>query len=786
MKNNTLKKLQDDIRSRFGKTKPSSASKATKSRKARRKEARNEKKERRLAYYAKKHKIPGASVEAMPTQSDDSSQKETKKQKQKTKPVQKRKAEEPIAPTNKKKRKYEDAVTAREERELRQLEKQLKMKKKKSLPKAFLDDGLDYLLDVVDKDKLKMLSPDSSMRMRRKRFSNKMVEGACGKKRKDSKQPTKSGSQTFLERYKRFFLEEEPDDQADDDNSEESEGVREDIYGRLVDAKGNVLPTNRSQTKQGETGGGTYIPPARRAAMLQESGHSSLEKERLKKQMKGLLNRASESNMQSIASAVEDMYMNHSRAAVNESLFALIVESCVSAMITPDRFIAEMSMLVAILHGNVGSEVGSFYLEHLVKKLDALLKLESYGEDHTADNVLLLLAYLYNFKVAHHSLLFDIMTKLVDNFGEKDIELILLILKAAGFSLRKDDPAALGQQISAVQKKAQELESSETDTSSRVRYMLEVLLAVRNNNVRRVPGADTERVDRLRKQAGSFIRGSGLSDNQLNVGLKDFLQAEVAGRWWLVGSAWDGRAVEIKSSDHGKASTNVSSKVSSVVGSVSQKLVDVARKLHMNSDVRRSIFFVLMSSEDYLDAFQKVLQLGIKGQQEREIVVVAAECCKREAKYNPYYGYFLARLAGHDRRFMMALQFHMWDVFKTLSEMSSSGRHNMALLLAQILSSQALSLSVLKVLEFGALDKATEGFLKTMLAQLLTSASTSDIESMFRRVGQQVKLQHLAEGLRLFLASSLKVKKLDVDIQTLKKHMAVASTELSANIRTVL
>lgn len=32
-------------------------------------------------------------------------------------------------------------------------------------------------------------------------------------------------------------------------------------------------------------------------------------------------------------------------------------------------------------------------------------------------------------------------------------------------------------------------------------------------------------------------------------------------------------------------------------GSVSQKLVDLARKLHMNSDVRRSIFFVLMTSE---------------------------------------------------------------------------------------------------------------------------------------------------------------------------------------------
>ena len=34
-----------------------------------------------------------------------------------------------------------------------------------------------------------------------------------------------------------------------------------------------------------------YIPPAKRAAMLGESGQRSLELERLKKQMKGLLNR---------------------------------------------------------------------------------------------------------------------------------------------------------------------------------------------------------------------------------------------------------------------------------------------------------------------------------------------------------------------------------------------------------------------------------------------------------------------------------------------------------------
>lgn len=68
--------------------------------------------------------------------------------------------------------------------------------------------------------------------------------------------------------------------------------------------------------------------------------------------------RASDSNMQSIANAVEDLYMSNSRASVNESLFMLITEAVVSTVLTPERLVAEMAMLVAVLHGNVGSEVG--------------------------------------------------------------------------------------------------------------------------------------------------------------------------------------------------------------------------------------------------------------------------------------------------------------------------------------------------------------------------------------------------------------------------------------------
>jgi len=59
--------------------------------------------------------------------------------------------------------------------------------------------------------------------------------------------------------------------------------LKEDIYGRLRDSSGNVVT------------GGTYVPPARRRELLEgadESTARQLRLDKLKKQLKGQLNRS--------------------------------------------------------------------------------------------------------------------------------------------------------------------------------------------------------------------------------------------------------------------------------------------------------------------------------------------------------------------------------------------------------------------------------------------------------------------------------------------------------------
>lgn len=46
-----------------------------------------------------------------------------------------------------------------------------------------------------------------------------------------------------------------------------------------------------------------------------------------------------------------------------------------------------------------------------------------------------------------------------------------------------------------------------------------------------------------------------------------------------------------------------------------QKMIQLAAAQRMNTDARRAIFCIIMSGEDYIDTFEKLLRLDLKGKQ---------------------------------------------------------------------------------------------------------------------------------------------------------------------------
>ena len=84
-------------------------------------------------------------------------------------------------------------------------------------------------------------------------------------------------------------MSESDSNESDSPEGDDKEsGLKEDIYGRLRDKEGNIVERNASETKSG----GAYVPPAKRLALAKNFDEKRrLEMERLKKQLKGLINR---------------------------------------------------------------------------------------------------------------------------------------------------------------------------------------------------------------------------------------------------------------------------------------------------------------------------------------------------------------------------------------------------------------------------------------------------------------------------------------------------------------
>ncbi|CAI8022829.1 Nucleolar MIF4G domain-containing protein 1 [Geodia barretti] len=289
--------------------------------------------------------------------------------------------------------------------------------------------------------------------------------------------------------------------------------------------------------------------------------------------------------------------------------------------------------------------------------------------------------------------------------------------------------------------------ASTVKESSRTRFMLETITALKTNNSRKIPNYDPSLLEHMRRLMRGLLHSKGPADeNQLKISLSDLLNADQQGRWWVVGSAWTGR----------ESTTPAAS--SSACQSVTAEswVMELARNQRMNTEVRRNIFCVLMTSEDCVDAFEKLLRLGLKDRQEREIVHVLVDCCLQERQFNPYYAFLGQKFCECSRTHQVTFQYCLWDRLKTLSDMTSFARGNLHQLLTHLVMSQALSLSVLRVVEFTELSEAEElKFYRKLLHTLLACCSQDTCKAIFSRISVQPHLKPFRDSLLLFMKHHL-------------------------------
>jgi len=568
---------------------------------------------------------------------------------------------------------------------------------------------------------------------------------------------------------------------------EKDSGVENSVDRHVVDAEkrnaadgGNRLVENASGIKL-ETNQSKYIPPSlRRSAALQSYAQTPDFERRTKvsRQVKGLLNRLSEANVASIAKGIEDIYASTPRNLVTSTLTELVMGACVPTnQATASRFLLEHALLIGVLHQSVGAEVGAHILQECAKMFDAFVKSSSGDEGvKVSDNVVGLLCSLFLFKVVHCSLLFDLVKSLTKRFSDKDVELILIIFRNIGFYLRKEEPKALKECLADLQRQAGKVKSQGESGSasqpvgfSKIQFMLDVLLAVKNNNMTKIPNYDAETPERMIKVLRSTLsaKNSSKGENSLRVSLEELVQADSKGKWWIVGSAWEGRQAAAGGSAASRndfaAKASITSSASATVSDAKlAKIEALAAKQRMNTDLRKAIFAILLTAEDYVDCFQRLLKLNLNEKQGREIVYVLGSACLHEKAFNPYYGHLAAKLAAHDKRFKITLKYWFWDKYRELESLPERRAVNLADLLAHLVSRGELGLDILKIVEFYKMGERrnTSTFLKRMMRKILIGGGDDEagdrgddkrLLAPFVEISKSSKLSILRQSLLLFL-----------------------------------
>ncbi|KAF8126932.1 ARM repeat-containing protein, partial [Boletus edulis] len=488
----------------------------------------------------------------------------------------------------------------------------------------------------------------------------------------------------------------------------------------------------------------------------------------------------SEQNMATVLDAIEQLYRSHRRHDVTSTLTTLMIDGISSHAMLLDSFVVLHAAFISSLHRLIGVEFAAFVVQNVVSAYeltDVTTQTDERGKE--CSNLIVLLSELYNFQVISCILLYDIIKDLLGKtLSEFRVELLLKILRSSGQQLRQDDPSALKDIVTLAQSS---IANQGDSLSSRTKFMIETLTNLKNNKIKKSAtqhqGGDA--VERMKK----FLSGLGKkrhvqAHEALRVSLDDLRAAETKGKWWLVGAAWGGDPLQNEADAEDISNT---------------ALVKLARKQGMNTDIRRSIFVVLMSSDDYLDACERLAQLNLSEVQQREIVRVILHCCGNEKSYNPYYALVCQQLCQRSHAYRITLQFCLWDFFRELGEtnvggaeviknlkhddgrfdhqtVSSSRTKNLATAYGWWIAKDCCSITVLKPVDVTRLKPHTRTFLRELLVQIFvasqasspvltddyneqTSRNRSAVEDVFIKA---TKTENLGLGLIYFLSNAFR------------------------------
>ncbi|TPX09606.1 uncharacterized protein E0L32_009207 [Thyridium curvatum] len=659
---------------------------------------------------------------------------------------------------------------AADDEEIAELERKLGLKKRKTLPKSFREDGLDELLggteeaDEASHEKKKRKAEADEWLAQKRRKASAQRKGLYEEDEDvddavmDELDHLEADSDDDAEWSEDIDLgsdqglddadilgEDLDDDRTDGDDDPGSSGLESDAEDVQQQPRKRenpyVAPTTATTAK--------YVPPSRR----QEPASDQELVSRIRKQVQGLVNRLTESNMVAILNDVEKLYRSNPRQHVTDSLVDVLLVQIAEPTSLPDTLLILLAGFATAVYKVMGTDFGAHLVQKTVEQFKSQYEraaeqaADQTGASKESSNLITFITELYSLKMVGANLIFDYIRLLVSKLTELNAELLLRVIRMSGPQLRQDDPLALKDIVALIRPAIAQV--GESNMSVRTKFMIDTINDLKNNKIKAGASASavvSEHVTRMKKLLGSLNTRKLESTEPLRMGLKDIEDSDKKGKWWLVGASWAGSSKEPLVRGEAPSKTRAQQaedeEDEDILGAWGETVPDVseleqlAREQGMNTEVRRAIFVTLLSAADYEDAFHRLQRLRLNKYDKREIPNVLIQCVGSEQHYNAYYT-LIARQMCSDRKVQWAFQDSLWKLFKRLGEpffgeeaddqeddeaMDLRRLVNIAKMFGSLMAMGAASLAVLKPLNLPYLQPKTRSMVEIMLVTVLEEA----------------------------------------------------------------
>lgn len=531
-----------------------------------------------------------------------------------------------------------------------------------------------------------------------------------------------------------------PDDSISEGHFDSASDSDNDEAQHVVPSKENpfVAPTGQK-----------YIPPALRKHQTPEI---SSEIVALQRTIKSAFNKLSEANINSIVAEINTVYMSHPRQIVHETITNIVVTSIIDQERLLDTFVYLHGCVVTAIYRLQGVEFGAHFIQTLIDKFDTLV------DTKPRSNIISLLSSVYGFQLVSCKLVYDIIRVLIKDFHEANAEILLKLIRTSGNQIRTDDPTALKDIITDINK----VTPKNSVFNARTQFLIETINSLKNHKLKTHDNSQ-ELVIRLRRFLGTL--SSHKSNDSIRVGLDDIRNIESRGKWWLVGSAWKGQ--ELQEELQEELQTRYQDNELDL-GSAEPNWIQIAKDQRMNTDIRRAIFISIMSAQDYVEALTKLDKLNLSRNQQQEIPKILVHCVSIESGWNPYYGIVAQKLCdGHTHRKLF--QFGFWDAVKQFegseaddfaaydtSDSHVTRIYNLGRFYGYLLSEGSLPLHSLNTINFVVISSDTKLFLEIMFVTFFQYMAKKCKASDEKLVQVVIKIKDepgLIKGLQYFITT---------------------------------